>query len=193
MLRFIITLGADTLTDNRDDCKVHGADNDDGDEVYAACHAVCRNLRRAEHGDNAGDEHAAKREETVFNGIRNRNFQNTTQHLKVAAENVFRLEVNLMLRVERKSCHDNACHRAGKESRHCNACNARFQNENADGVADHVDDVHEKRNVHRQVRLFHGTEQRRRGIINAEERERERRDEHIRFRRLQNAFFRGAV
>ena len=110
----------------------------------AARHAVCGNLRRAEHGNDACHQHTPQREQAVFNGVRHRDFQNAAQHLKVAAENVFRLEVNLVLCVERKRRHDDARHRAGQERRYRNTCNACFQHENTDGVADHIDDVHEE-------------------------------------------------
>ena len=189
MFRFVVAVCTHALPHDRHDRKVHGADDDNGDEVHAARHAVCGNLRRAEHGNDACHQHTPQRKETVFNRIWNCDFQNAAQHLKVAAENVFRLEVDLVLCVERKRRHDDARHRAGQKRRHRNACNARFQHENTDCVAGNVDDVHEERNVHGHVRLFHGAKKCRRRIVNTEERERKRRDEHIGFRRLQDAFF----
>ena len=88
-------------------------------------------------------------------------------------------QAKLLIGLGREKQNDHRRHAPGNHRRDGNTGHAHFQHKNADGVAHHIDAVHQETDLHGHLAVAHAAEYRRTRVIQGDERERKRGDVQI--------------
>ena len=184
---------ADAAAHHRDHGQTDGLAGDDAHAVEVVGHGVGRDLHCAKGGDHADDEDAARLKQAVLEGGRDADAQNAPGQAAVQPQGLGNVQQTAFFLFIALAQDQGRRHHAGNDAGPCDAIDAHFQAEDADGVAHNVDDVHQKADLHGDLGVAHAAEQRRTAVVQRKERVAQGDDLQVEHTGFQHVGINGAV
>ena len=170
--------GSHALPYHGDHGQVHALPDDAAHAVQAVGHAVGGNLRRAEARDDAHHDHPPQLENAVLDAAGNPDIEDFPDDPPLEPEPL-PVEMDRAVRIPQKDIQAQSRHGPGHQRRHRHPRHAHLQAEHAEGIAAHIDDVHQHGHLQGDPGIPHGAEQRRAGIVHGEKGEGQRGDDQV--------------
>ena len=170
--------GPHALPYHGDHGQVHALPYDAAHAVQAVGHAVGGDLGRTEARDDAHHDYPAQLENAVLDAAGDPDIEDFPDDPPFEPEPL-PVQMDGAVRIPQEDIQAQARHGPGHQRRHRHARHAHLQAEHAEGIATHVDDVHQHGHLQGNLGIPHGAEQRRAGIIDGQEREGQRGDDQV--------------
>ena len=147
--------------------KADGLARDAAHTIEVVGDGVGGDLHRAEGGDHADHDDAARLEQAVLKGRRHADAKDALGHTGIELNGPRHREGMALLVAAAQNEHRRDD--TGDDTGPCNAIDAHFQAEDADRVAHDVDDVHEDADLHGDPGVAHAAEEGRARVVQREE------------------------
>ena len=167
----------DAAAHHRDHGQTNGLPRDAAHAVQIVCHGVGGDLHGAEGGDHAHHQNASGLEQAVLKGGRDADAQNALCHLCIQPGGLgHRDGIALLVALAQDK---GRCHHTRQHAGPCNTVYAHFKSEDAHCVAHNVDHVHHQAGQHADLAVALRPEQRRTGVVQADERVAQGREQEV--------------
>ena len=161
--------GAHALSDYSDHGQVNGASDEDAHAVQIVGHAVGRDLYRPKTGNDADHQDASQLENAVFHAARNADGENSPDDHEVKTEGLLE-KTEFQRGIAQEKIKKDTANCPGNQRGDRHPGGSHMEAEDTDGIARHIDQIDENGNLECNLRISHGAEKRRTGIVYGQKR-----------------------